>query len=130
MIVLDTHAWWWIISEPERVSRKAMALIRKTPPARRHISSVSIWEFAMMASRGRIELTGSPKQWLDQALTTIGTQVVHINTDIALDSCNLPGTFHKDPFDRIIVATARYGNCALITSDQKILAYPNVNTVW
>lgn len=84
----------------------------------------------MMASRGRIELFGSPRQWLELALSKIGTQVIHIDPDIALDSCQLPGDFHKDPFDRIIVATARISSYTLVTADKKILEYPNVSTCW
>lgn len=130
MIVMDTHTWWWAISEPDRLSKRAFSLIKDTPPAHRSISAVSIWEFAMMSIRGRIELKGSPKPWIDQALAKIGTQVVHISADIALDACTLPGDFHKDPFDRMIVATARHHSCVLVTADKKILSYPNVNSAW
>lgn len=130
MIILDTHTWWWAVSEPEKLSPKAMSIVQETPPGKRGISAISIWEFAMMATRGRIELIGSPKQWLELALSKTGIQVLHIKPDIALDACTLPGDFHKDPCDRIIVATARCNNCALLTADQKILSYRNVSAIW
>ena len=130
MIVLDTHVWWWTISEPAQLSRKARQLITKMPPEQRAIASISIWEFAMMVTRGRIELTISPDEWLDYAINKTGLTILELNSKIALESCNLPGNFHKDPADRIIVATARVSRSQLITKDQKIIEYPHVTTVW
>ena len=130
MIVLNTHVWWWTVSEPAQLSRKARQLITKMPPEQRAIASISIWEFAMMVTRGRIELTISPDEWLDYAINKIGLTILELNSKIALESCNLPGNFHKDPADRIIVATARIHNMTLITKDQKIIDYPYVEAVW
>jgi len=130
MIVLDTHAWWWAVSEPGQLSRKARQLIHKTPPEQRTIASISIWEFAMMVARGRINLTVTPDEWLDHAINSTGLTVLDLNPEIALESCKLPGNFHKDPADRIIVATARVGRSQLVTKDQKIIDYPFVATVW
>jgi PIN domain nuclease of toxin-antitoxin system len=130
MIVLDTHIWWWTISEPGQLSRKARQAIRKTPPDQRAIASVSIWEFAMMVTRGRIELTISPDEWLDHAIRKTGITIIELNPQIALESCKLPGNFHKDPADRIIVATARVSRSTLITKDQKTIDYPHVTTAW
>jgi PIN domain nuclease of toxin-antitoxin system len=130
MIVLDTHVWWWTISEPAQLSRKARQLITKMPPEQRAIASISIREFAMMVTRGHIELTISPDEWLDYAINKTGLTILELNSKIALESCNLPGNFHKDPADRIIVATARVSRSQLITKDQKIIEYPHVTTVW
>ena len=130
MIILDTHVWWWSISEPALLSRRARQVIAKTPPDQRAIASISIWEFAMMVARGRIELTISPEEWLDYAVHNTGLAIIELNSKIALESCNLPGEFHKDPGDRIIVSTARVSRAQLITKDQKIIEYPHVTTVW
>jgi len=62
MIVLDTHAWWWTVSEPGQLSRKARQVISRTHPEQRAIASISIWEFAMMVTRGRIELSLSQEE--------------------------------------------------------------------
>jgi PIN domain nuclease of toxin-antitoxin system len=56
--------------------------------------------------------------------------VIDLSPDVAIDSCNLPGVFHKDPADRIIVAAARIHNLTLLTKDQKILDYPHVKSTW
>ena len=130
MIVLDTHVWWWTVSEPDRLSPKARQLIRKTPSEQRAIASISIWEFAMMVTRDRIKLAISPDEWLDYAVNRTGITIFYLNSKIALESCNLPGDFHKDPADRIIVAATRVSRSKLVTKDQKIIDYPHVSTVW
>ena len=130
MILLDTHVWWWALSETEQLSEKAIALISETRPDQRAIASISIWEFAMMVTRGRIKLKISPDEWLDYAINETGLNVIALNPKIALESCRLPGKFHNDPADRIIVATCRAHKIKLITKDKKIIRYPNVETVW
>lgn len=130
MILLDTHAWWWALSEPEHLSGLARQQIEQTPVGQRCIASISLWEFAMMAQRGRIQLTISAQEWLDYALQNARTKVLPLSAEIAVDSCNLPGEFHKDPADRLIVATARFHNIPLVTKDQKIRDYKHVATVW
>ena len=84
----------------------------------------------MMASRGKINVKIAPEQWLDNAIHKTGLQVFDLSPKVALESCNLPGNFHKDPADRIIVATSRIHNLTLVTKDQKIIDYPYVNAVW
>ena len=83
----------------------------------------------MMVSRGRINLRITPQEWFQHAIETAKTFVLSMSPDIAIDSCNLPGNFHKDPADRIIVATARIHQAILITKDRNIRSYPHVQTV-
>lgn len=81
---------------------------------------------------------GSPRHFLDcdwhanvyTLWCTYVSRLWAISADIALDACSLPGDFHEDPFDRMIVATARHHNCALVSADKKILAYPSVKSAW
>ena len=129
MILLDTHVWWWTLSEPERLSRKARQLIKKTPSEQRAIASISIWEFAMMVMRGRIKLTVTPDEWLEYAINRTGLTIFNLNPKIALESCSLPGSFHKDPADRLIVATARVSQSQLITKDEKMFENCSKSTV-
>ena len=130
MILLDTHVWWWSLAEPENLSKNTITVITQAKTDERFISSISIWELAMMAAKKRIELKISPSKWLSRAINETGIVVVELSPDIAVDSCNLPGEFHKDPADRIIVATSRVHNLKLLTKDQKILDYPYVNSFW
>jgi PIN domain nuclease of toxin-antitoxin system len=64
--------------------------------------------------------------WLNQALAYPGVQLLELTLPIVIDSTQLPGTFHRDPADQIIVATARVHNMALLTVDTKIIGYPHV----
>jgi len=119
--------------EPETdklLSPRAKKIIRNTASDQRAIASISIWEFAMMSSRGRINVKVTPEQWLDNAIYKTGIQVFSLSSKVALESCNLPGKFHKDPADRIIIALTRRYGVTLVTSDRLIRAYPHVKTVW
>lgn len=130
MILLDTHVWWWSINEPENLSDTALQAIKETKADQRAIASISIWEFAMMVARKKIELKITPAEWLLYAMDKTGIRVMELSPGIAIEACSLPGNFHKDPADRIIVATARINHMTLITKDHKILEYPEVKTVW
>jgi PIN domain nuclease of toxin-antitoxin system len=130
MILLDTHVWWWALNEPKKLSNKAYKIIKDNPPNQRAIASISIWEFAMMVSTGKVEIRIPPDQWLEQAVNKTGIEVFDLSPKVAAESCNLPGDFHKDPADRIIAATARINDLTLITKDKKIIDYPYVKTIW
>ena len=130
MLLLDTHVWWWALNEPKKLSNKAHKIIRENPPNQRAIASISMWEFAMMVSTGKVEIRIPAELWLDQAISQTGLEVFDLNPRIAAESCNLPGDFHKDPADRIIVATARINELTLVTKDKKILSYPYAETIW
>jgi PIN domain nuclease of toxin-antitoxin system len=130
MILLDTHVWWWSLVEPERLSNEVVAMIRGAKTDERFIASISIWEFAMMVAKKRIDLKSSPARWLSQAIDISGITLIDLSPDIAVDACNLPGSFHKDPADRIIVASARVHNLDLLTRDRKILTYAHVRSIW
>ena len=129
-ILLDTHTWFWAVGEPERLSKKALKSITATKPANRGIASISMWELAMMVAKEKVEISISLDQWFEHAVAGTGICVYDLNPQIAVESCNLPGTFHKDPADRLIAATARVHGLTLITKDSRILAYRHVNTAW
>jgi len=95
MILLDTHVWWWSLTEPENLSEEALAAIYAAKTDERFIASISIWEFAMMAAKKKIELKISLAKWLSRAIEAVGIRVIDLSPDIAIDSCNLPGAFHN-----------------------------------
>jgi PIN domain nuclease of toxin-antitoxin system len=130
MILLDTHTWIWSHSATKLLSDDVKNRIKKTLTDQRAIASISIWEFAMMVVKGRINVKIDPKLWLDNAIKKSGIKVIELSPEIAMESCNLPGDFHKDPADQIIVATARIHNLTLLTKDRKILQYRHVNALW
>ena len=84
----------------------------------------------MLVVRGRIALAMDLDEWLRVVETLEGVCIVPITAQTAVQSVTLPGEFHKDPADRLIVALAREKNVPIITADEKIQTYPHVRWVW
>ena len=83
-------------------------------------------EVAKLVERGRLKLPMPTGQWLHAALAYPGVKLLELSPDIAADACCLPGEFHSDPADQIIVATARNHGSELVAMDRRILSYPHV----
>ncbi len=123
-LLLDTHVWLWLASGDRRLPRRHVRRIAEAARAGSLlVSPISAWEVAMLERRGRIRLGRSISLWLDEALSAPGLNVTPLTPRIAAASCHLPGPFHPDPADRMIVATARDLGCTLVTEDQRIRAY-------
>jgi PIN domain nuclease of toxin-antitoxin system len=85
------------------------------------VSAISVWEVAKLVEYNRLKLPCPLGDWFDEALNYPGIRLVELSPEIAIESTRLPGEFHRDPADQIIVATARIYDCQLVTSDSKIL---------
>ncbi|MBA3448536.1 MAG: type II toxin-antitoxin system VapC family toxin [Pseudaminobacter sp.] len=131
MIVIDTHALVWWINHDSRLPAKALQTI-EDGLGRDGVraSSISAWEIAMLVSKGKLELSMDVSRWLDIAGEIDGFGFVPIDNLVAVRSLALPGDFHADPADRIIVALAREMAAPLVTADEKIRRYPHVATIW
>ncbi|TYQ07150.1 UNVERIFIED_ORG: PIN domain nuclease of toxin-antitoxin system [Zoogloea ramigera] len=131
MILLDTHALiWWFEGSP-KLSLAAKAAIENAQRLSRvTISSLSCWEIALLNAHGRIHLSTELHNWIKAIQKLRRVRFIPVDNHIAVASVELPGQFHKDPADRIIVATALTMNIPLVTIDQKIRAYPHVRTIW
>jgi PIN domain nuclease of toxin-antitoxin system len=132
VIVLDTHALlWWASGDTARLSSvAARAIEEELSGGRIAVSSFSAWELAMLVERGRVVLSMDVEAWLSVVSRIEAVRFVPVDNEISLRSVTLPGVFHKDPADRIIVATARKLAAPLVTADEKIRAYPHVQTLW
>ncbi len=126
MIILDSHIWIWWVSENSKLAPEYKDLISSMQPSGIGISSISCWEIALLNAKGRLVFSESVLRWLEISLSLPNTILLPLSPRIAVESNNLPGEFHRDPADRIIVATARVYNCPLITYDSKILEYAHV----
>ncbi len=129
MIVLDTHIWVWWVHGHKRLKRTQSAVIEANEMDVIGVSAISCWEIAKLVEYGRLELPGSLEAWFADALSYPGIRLLNLTPKIAIESTRLPNKFHGDPADQIIVATARVYDCPLVTSDNKILAYPDVETI-
>jgi PIN domain nuclease of toxin-antitoxin system len=133
MIVFDTHVWVWWVSDPKYLStaaRKAADEAKAKPRNGIYLSSISVWEVALLVAKGRLQLTMKVGDWIRRSEALPFLNFVPVDNAVALRSVHLPGSFHADPCDRIIVATAQSLGADLITKDEKIRNYPHVKTVW
>ncbi|MEW6087103.1 MAG: type II toxin-antitoxin system VapC family toxin [bacterium] len=131
MIILDTHVLIFWLSNPEKLSRKAREIIEKAVKNKEvYVSSISVWEIAMLVSKGRLELAMEVKDWIAAVESLSFLHFVPVNNNISIKSVQLKDFIHKDPVDRIIIATSITLNALLITKDDKILKYPQVKAVW
>lgn len=129
MLVLDTHIWiWWVHNDPLLTPSQSEAIAAKEREVL-GISAISCWEVAKLVEYKRLELPCSLEDWFEQALHYPGVRILELTPKIAVESCRLPGPFHRDPADQMIVATARIHDCPLVTSDRKLLDYPFVSTI-
>jgi PIN domain nuclease of toxin-antitoxin system len=130
MIVLDTHIWIWWVSDNQRLRQAQRQAIADNVANRIGVSVISCWEVAKLVRGGRMQLTIGVSEWLDEALAYPGVELLGFTPQIAVEANNLPGDFHRDPADQILVATARVYQCPLVSSDGSIRSYPHVATVY
>lgn len=125
MILLDTHIWfWWVRADPNLTASQLQHI--QGNQAAIGISVYSVWELALLERRGRVNVFRPTEDWVRDALTYPGVQLLDLTPEIAIASTRLPDPFHKDPADRILVATARVLNIPILTADARILACPHV----
>lgn len=129
MILLDTHVWVWWTHGDERLTPAHREQAETHEESGLGVSVISCWEVAKLVEYGRLDLPCALDEWFDQALAYPGIRLLDLSPRIAAESTRLPGAFHRDPADQIIVATARVHGCALLTADRKILDYPHVRTL-
>lgn len=124
-LLLDTHIWIWLM---DGVADKLPARVRARIQVAAdrglvYVSAMSVWEVAMLEARKQLTLSVELSAWADRALAAPGVQLAPFSSEIAIDSTRLPGRIHGDPADRILIATARHLNAALVTCDRRILDY-------
>jgi PIN domain nuclease of toxin-antitoxin system len=129
MIVLDTHVWVWLADESNRLTSAHQQKIDQHRASGLGVSAISCWEVAKLVEYKRLRLACTVEAWMEAALALPSIHLVELTPRIAIASAHLPGTFHRNPADQIIVATARIHDVELLTVDEKILKYPYVRAV-
>jgi len=129
MIVLDTHIWVWWVHGDSTLSASIRALLDSSDQTGIAVSAISCWEVAKLVERRRLTLPCSVFDCLQQALSYPGVRLIELSPHICVESTQLPGEFHRDPADQIIVATARVLDAPLVSVDGKILEYPHVKLI-
>ena len=128
MILLDTHVWVWMLAGDRRYTEDLRRLVGENDQESLGVCSISCWEVAKLVQLGRLGLDRDVGDWLGAALAGQRIRLIPLFPRVAVESTRLPGGFHRDPADQIIVATARVLDCPLLTRDARLLAYPHVTT--
>ncbi len=128
--LLDTHILLWWLGENSRLSpeqRQALEKANEENPLL--VSDITLWEIATLASLGRIKLHLPLREWLEQAAAPPLVRLLPITPAVAAEVAALPDSFHRDPADRVLVATARVFGATLITRDRRIIEAELVPTL-
>jgi PIN domain nuclease of toxin-antitoxin system len=128
MLLLDTCTLLWLVGQQKSLSKHAKKLISKYNNAL-FISVISAFEIGVKQQKGLLTLPMAAEQWLKQATEAHGIISLSIDLKIAIRSTQLPH-LHRDPTDRIIIATAVTHDLTILTPDGHISAYHDTKTVW
>lgn len=130
-LLLDTHVLvWFVLGELSQELSDLLLDAAETEGLA--VSPVSAWEIGSLVSDGRPHrptFDGDAAAWYERALAQPGLREAPFTGAIALGSIRLPGSFHRDPADRLLVATARALDVPIVTRDEKILAYASAGHV-
>lgn len=128
--LLDTHVLVWWLGQDPRLSRRQMEILESADPeAPLLVAGISLWEIATLNGLGRLEFQVPLRDWLEQATAPPLVELVPITPAIAAEVASLPDSFHRDPADRILVASARVLGATLLTRDRRIIDSELVPTI-
>ncbi len=128
--LLDTHVLLWWHGDRDRLSQDPQAVITAADAdSPLHVSDISLWEIAMLHSLGHIRLAIPLREWLEKAVAPPLVQRQGISPAVATELASLPESFHRDPADRILVATARVLGATFLTRDHRITEARLVHTM-
>lgn len=128
MIVLDTHAWVWWSSKPEKLGKRAARTIAKA--TRIGIPAICVWEVAVKAEANELRFDRPYEIWIEAALAEDPrVELLPLLPRIAVAAVQLSWQ-HADPADRFIVASARAHDAPLVTADEAIQESGLVRCVW
>ncbi len=133
-VLLDTCAVIWLGTGEPMAPRAVEAMLAAGRGEGMLVSPVSAWEIGLLsrprsAGRPGMHFLPDPKTWFSRFLAGPGIRSCPLSPDIAIDAVYLPGDFHADPGDRLLVATARSLGRPIVTRDSKILAYAQAGWV-
>jgi PIN domain nuclease of toxin-antitoxin system len=119
--LLDTHAWIWWVDRDARLGQDVIEALDRLPPdSRPSVCDISLWEVAMLVERGRLSFRVPLAEWLGAAAHPGSVRLVPVSPAVAAEVAALPKRFHRDPADRLIVATSRVLQLPLLTHDRRI----------
>jgi PIN domain nuclease of toxin-antitoxin system len=128
VIVLDTHAWVWWLTKPEKLGKKAARAIKKAEHI--FVPAICVWEVAMKALAGKLKFDRPHGLWIEQALTQDARiELLPLSPRVSITAAELDWN-HRDPADRLIVSSAQGRECPLATADENITSSGLLRCVW
>jgi len=129
MIIIDTHIWIWLVSDPEKLSEKAVSAIEYSKII--GVCPISCWEISTKVTNGKLSLDRNIDVWVQQALARPRITLIDMSSEIAVLAGKLGNEgLHGDPADRLIVATAIHHGADLVSKDRAIRLFPKVHSIW
>lgn len=128
MIVLDTHAWVFLVDDPKRMGKAARRAIGKAD--RLGVAAVSLWEVALLVEKRRLSLDRDLLPWIQDALREPKVELLPLTPAVVSTAHQLRGALDGDPGDRLIVATALVEGATLASKDGRITDSGVVTVVW
>ena len=124
-LLLDTHIFVWLMNGEKRLGSSSVRYMIEDAVSNHnvYISMISVWEIAMLESKKRLVFNVELDHWISRAIEITGIQILPITREIAISSTRLPGGFHGDPADRLIVASANCIQAGIVTNDHEIIKY-------
>lgn len=126
-ILLDTHVFLWLLADDPRLPRSARAVAEDGANVPL-LSIASVWEMAIKAALGKLDLPDAIGRFVPEALARTGVRLLPIEVPHVARTQQLPH-LHRDPFDRLLVAQAQHEGCPLLSGDPHVRAY-EVATLW
>jgi PIN domain nuclease of toxin-antitoxin system len=131
LILIDTHVLAWVVAEPERLSRPATSAIRRARISDGlAISSITVWELALLFARGVLRTQTTVESAVQNLLTRSGVVIMPITAEVAAIATQFSDDYPKDPADRLIGATALAEGMALVTKDERMQQHHRLKTIW
>jgi PIN domain nuclease of toxin-antitoxin system len=126
-LLIDTHVWLWMQSEPERIAPAVQGLL-VAPQNTVLLSIASVWEIGIKWSLGKLPLPDEPSHYIPRALQRQAVDSLAVSLAHALEITRFE-KHHRDPFDHLLIAQARIDDLTLVTADRLFENYA-VSLIW
>jgi PIN domain nuclease of toxin-antitoxin system len=128
VILLDTCALLWLDSDRAVFPAATLAVLDRHADALA-VSAVSFMEVGINAQKGRLDLPSPLDEWTERVCARYSLRVHSITREIAVRAVALPPV-HRDPFDRLIIATAELHHMRVVTADDVLRKYLTIKVIW
>ena len=126
-LLLDTHVFLWLQTDPERLRASTRTLLAATENEV-YLSVASVWEMAIKLSLGKLTLAISLDTLIEEGAVNNGFSLVDVRREHAVAVTHLP-FHHRDPFDRLLVTQAMTDKMTIVSNDAELDAYP-IQRLW